>query len=194
MKHIKTFKVALFATAAMALVVGSQAAKATDLITTVTVEVLSATTTARVNDLDLGTYVLQTNGTDAVSVIVAPATGIATNGSNGGSSMTLIGSTTIPQVGQVSVTGALATTTMNVSHTPSTVTLSCDGEGSCTPANEDLQLVIADSSTAGVITTNGDGDATVNIAGTLGPVNTAAVTADWFDETYTGTFVTTIDY
>lgn len=191
MKYTKTFKAAMLATAAVALGIGAHVVEAASLTSLVEVEVASITTVTTANDLDMGTYILNTDGVELASVVIAPSTGVVTNDTTGDSTMILLGGTSIPQVGQVSVAGALATTVMNVSHDPATVELSCEGQGSCIPSSAKLELAV---NSAATITTDGAGGATVNIAGTLRPAAAGTLTAGWFDETYTGTFTTSINY
>lgn len=190
----KTSYLALAATAAIAFTLTTTSAQAQETATAdANVTVSNAFTLAQVADLEFGTIVATRRGGGGggvATIVVDPDAATTTAVTNaGGATDDFIIEIAGGDRAEFDISGALATTTMNITLPAGPVLLSC---GACSGAEPDFSVgAFTEDGGDGTVATDGAGDATFFVGATL---STIAGANAYEDGLYTNTFDVTVGY
>lgn len=181
----QTLKASAIGAITAALAFGMLDAQAETVATTVTATVNNSIGFSETTALSFGTFTAKSDTADTSTILLQPdGTTTVTNGTN-----SRIVALSAAQVGVFDVTGAAPSTSLTLAIPTSAVTLTC---GACTGSNPTFSVGTWTSTPAvGSLTTDGSGDATINVGATLSTITNAN---PYEDGSYSGSYSVSVNY
>lgn len=181
----QTLKVSAIGAIAATLAFGMMDAKAETAGTFITATVNNTIGFAETQPLSFGTFAVLNDATDTSTIVIQPD---GTNTVNNPGASRIVALTPGVQ-GIFDVTAAAPSTALTLTIPTGTIVLNC---GACTGSNPDFDVATFTSTPAvGALTTDGSGNATINVGATLTTQNDPN---PYENGTYQGAYSVTVSY